>query len=134
MLGSIVIQAKIDAGLSIYTVRRSDETIRYKLMFSKLRHAAPMPPMEIVRFGGEDSFKWEARDWNDDANPKVDSIYDCLAVKFKGAASADELTKALAMPRPTFYRKIKSLERNGEVVKKGNIYYLPGRSAEINDQ
>src|SRR5262245_909119 len=50
--GSFNISAKADSLLSIYKYNRAAATSWYKLVFSKLRHAADMRLFEIERMSG----------------------------------------------------------------------------------
>ncbi len=123
MLGSIVIQAKVDAAISIYTETRSDNTRRFKLIFTKLRHSAEIQPHELIRYGGMDAFQWEAKEWEEaDAMPRCDEIL--AAMKKINSGTVKEIMAICGTSRPSTYRDLNRLIRVGSVEKRGNLYVL----------
>lgn len=124
ILGSNVISAKADATLSIYAHKRSDETYRWKLVFTKLRHAEELKPAEIIRV--KDSLLWYCEEWRDadTIGERGSEILECVRVRFSGAATAKEIMRQTEIPSSAFYRHIHQLERAKAIEKRGNIYYF----------
>jgi len=124
MVGSFQLSAEADAILSIYPQVRADGTARYKLVFSKLRHCAPMEPMEIERTSGGNSFAWRAVPWEDRTSGKASDEDRLIAALDQAGCSYSDALKRSGLSKSTFYRTYDKLEKNGLAHRIGNIYYL----------
>jgi hypothetical protein len=124
MVGSFQLSAEADAVLSIYPQMRADGTARYKLVFSKVRHCAPIEPMEIERNCGGNSFAWRAIPWNDHTSGKVTDEDRLIGALESGPIAAGDAIKKSGLPKATFYRVYDRLEKKRIVTRNGNVYYL----------
>jgi hypothetical protein len=131
--GAYIIQAEADSILSLYAEKRADETSRFKMLFSKLRHAAPMDPVEIDRMSGGNSFLWKAIPWEDvtRVNGKRLTNEDRLLTALENGRLEfrDALAKS-GLKRATFFRTYDKLEEKGRVKRVGNVYFLPDIEGE----
>lgn len=123
MVGSFQLAAEVDSIMSIYQHKRADETSRFKLMFSKLRHSAPLEPLEIERLSGNNSLLWTARPWQDHTGDVSDDqrLLDALG---QGSGGWQEVSKRAGMSKSAFFRAFPKLEKSGLATKVGNVYYL----------
>lgn len=124
MRGSSALFAEPDAVLSMYSLKRSDETFRYKLLFAKLRHSEPRKPLELLKWG-QDSFRWEAQEWRDETTEGDKGFGIIDALRQIGSGTPKEIMHKTGMSSSSFYRSIKKLERELTVEKiSGNVYVL----------
>jgi len=131
--GSMFLGAKIDTGMSMYAYTRADQTLRYKLKFSKQRCSAPLPDQEINRIAQNDFFKWSAEDWRDDAETRVmdrnTAIIEYLESKPAGVTN-DQILTDLQLSRATWFRALDRLKKGGKIKKTGNLYSLTETNSE----
>jgi len=131
--GSVFLGAKIDTGMSMYAYTRNDGTSRYKLKFSKQRCSAPLPDQEINRIAQNDFFRWEAEDWQDDAQTKIEdrntAILEYLESRPEGVSS-EQAIKDLKMARTTWFRALEGLKKGRKIRKVGNLYSLSETDSE----
>lgn len=129
MVGSFQLSAEADTIMSLYAHTRSDGTRRYKLMFSKLRHAAPMEPVEIERLSGNESLSWTAVPWEDHTKTKVSDEDKVIRALERGGCEYKEVCERSRISKSTFYRVFGQLEKKGLVRRSGNVYFLADSEA-----
>jgi archaellum biogenesis ATPase FlaH len=122
--GPMFLGAKVDTGMSIYSYTRKDETIRYKLKFSKQRVSEQLPAMEINRIAQENFYLWEADDWVDSDAATLKQCRDLRDLIAVAGGTAKDLIARSKLAKRTFFRAIKELIEAGAVEKKGTFYYL----------
>jgi hypothetical protein len=128
--GSYAIAAKVDSGINLYSYPRSDGTCRYKMVFSKLRHSAPMSPMEIDRMSGGNSLAWRAFPWDDNTRTKVTDDDRLIEALEGGRIEYKEALKRSGLTKSTFYRVYDRLEKKGILRREGNVYFLASSDEE----
>jgi hypothetical protein len=131
--GAYTIQAEADSILSLYAEKRADETLRYKMLFSKLRHSAPMDPVEIDRMSGGNSFLWKAVPWqNITGTPggKLSNEDKLISALEGGGLQYREAMEKSGLPKSTFHYTFNKLEKKGIIKRSGNVYFLPGNADE----
>lgn len=122
MLGSSALANEPDAILSMYALKRKDETFRYKLLFSKLRHDAPKKPLELLKWGKEDSFRWEAGEWKDETT-EGDTPWKIIEAMQKiGSGQVKDIAHKACIPQSTLYPHLRKLVSEGKLKKKDNLY------------
>ncbi len=128
--GSIALYAEVDAALSIYGVDRQDGTRRFKLLAST-RHAEDPEPLELIRLGGDNAWRWRAETWVDTS--KVDqslrvreAIIEALD---DGAKSVESLETLTGKSKPTLYRHLRALQKDGQIGKEGSLFLIRGGRA-----
>jgi RecA-family ATPase len=131
--GSMFLGAKIDTGMSMYAYTRGDGTSRYKLKFSKQRCSAPLPDQEINRIAQNDFFRWEAEDWHDNAETRVQDRDEAILAYLQdhpAGVSNDQAIQDLRMSRATWFRALDKLKKGKKIVKIGNLYSLSDTERE----
>jgi hypothetical protein len=128
MSGSGALFGEADSIVSIYKkVRRSDDTMRYKMVFD-LRHAETPEPMELFRMGGENAMLWTAEPWTDTPSDQADqSLGRILAALSKDRTArykAKAIEDMVGIGHTALYGKLNKLLRSGQIKKDGNLYYV----------
>lgn len=125
MAGSYLLAAEADTVISLYKETRGDETSRYKLMFSKTRHSAPIDPLEIDRMSGVNSLDWKGIPWMSDRSNSVETKREVIIdVLREGEAEWGELLEKTGLPRETLRRNCNKLIETRRIFKKGNVYRI----------
>ncbi len=98
-----------DAILSCFARRRTDDTFRYKMLYT-LRHGPAPEPIELLRDGGN-SLRWRAVPWTD-GSANLERPLQVLK-KQGGPMSTDAVAKTLGKHRTTAMRHLKQLATQG---------------------
>gem|GEM_PF-6314355 len=129
MRGSISMFAEADAVMSIYAEVRSDDTRRFKLV-TETRHSEQPEPLELVRYGGENAWLWQAIAWQDSRKSRASGSDDFEKI-LNFLAKNDRPTQKKAIetythiPHATLDRRLEMLEKDGSILKLNGLYLVP---------
>jgi len=99
-----------DAILSCFARRRSDDTFRYKMLYT-LRHAPAPTPVELIRDGGNDSLQWRALPWTD-GSANLHRPVEILRAS-DAPMSTKDVADSLRKHRTTALRQLRQLVKQG---------------------
>ncbi|NWG14073.1 MAG: AAA family ATPase [Acidobacteria bacterium] len=127
--GSFYLAAEVDSVVSIYPQPpRSDGTLRTKVLFSKLRHAPPLPPMELERLSSTDSLAWRLVPWQERIRTKVSNEDRLIAALQQGPMRVKDLLDKTGLRKSSIYRILGKLLDNEIVTKQDSLYMMKSSS------